>query len=74
MSSGPPLCFPDTAGARVGGRGGTCVGDLNDDGEVNGADLTILLGAWGTDDPASDIVPDGLVDGGDLAALLGNWG
>lgn len=25
----------------------TCTGDLNDDGVVNGADLAILLGAWG---------------------------
>ena len=25
----------------------TCVGDLNEDGVVDGADLTILLGDWG---------------------------
>jgi hypothetical protein len=48
-------------------------GDINEDGAVDGLDLSILLGAWGTDDPAADIVVDGLVDGGDLAALLGNW-
>jgi hypothetical protein len=24
-----------------------CIGDLNGDGVVNGADLGILLGAWG---------------------------
>ena len=29
------------------GSESSCVGDLNDDGIVNGADLTLLLGAWG---------------------------
>ena len=24
-----------------------CVGDINGDGTVNGADLSLLLGAWG---------------------------
>jgi len=35
--------------ARISLGAGTlpCPGDLNDDGEVNGADLSILLGAWG---------------------------
>jgi hypothetical protein len=55
------------------------------DGIVDGADLALLLGAWGPC-PAggccSDTVtsatfappPDGVVDGADLAMLLGNWG
>ncbi len=51
--------------------------DLNGDGEVNGADLGLLLGAWGpcADDPCTgDINGDGRVDGGDLGLLLGSWG
>jgi hypothetical protein len=56
------------------------LGDLNSDGEVGGADLAILLGAWG---PCSgikkggcsaDLNGDGNVDGADLAILLGAWG
>jgi len=52
------------------------------DGEVDGADLGILLGDWGpcpgccSDSVASDFMPpgDGEVDGADLGILLGNWG
>jgi hypothetical protein len=49
------------------------LGDLNGDGVVDGADLTILLGAWGSSGPG-DLNGDGLVDGADLALLLGLWG
>ena len=52
----------------------TCVGDLNDDGVVNGADLSLLLAAWGSDDPVADLTGDGVVGGADLTLLIGNWG
>ena len=57
-----------------GGGGTTCVGDLNGDSSIDGADLTILLGAWGTDDAVADLDASGLVDGADLTLLLGAWG
>ena len=47
-------------------------GDLNGDGQVDGADLANLLGTWGTDGPA-DFNGDGIIDGADLAYLLGFW-
>jgi hypothetical protein len=46
--------------------------DLNPDGVVDGADLGILLGAWGT--PGGDLNGDGTTDGADLGILLGSWG
>ena len=46
-------------------------GDLNGDGSVNGTDLAILLGSWGT--PMGDIDGDGTTNGVDLSLLLGNW-
>ena len=49
------------------------VGDLNGDGVVNGADLGILLNAWGQSGVPADLDGNGLVDGGDLALLLTNW-
>lgn len=49
------------------------VGDLNDDGFVNGQDLGILLTAWNTADPVADLDGSGLVDGADLGVLLNNW-
>jgi len=52
--------------------GGSQPSDLNNDGVVNGADLAILLGQWGTSSSA-DLNGDGVVNGGDLAILLGNW-
>lgn len=47
--------------------------DINGDGQVNGVDLTVLLGAWGTSAPAADIDDSGTVDGLDLAVLLAAW-
>ncbi|MCP4939282.1 MAG: hypothetical protein GY921_08865 [Phycisphaeraceae bacterium] len=51
-----------------------CPADLNGDGTVGGADLGLLLAAWGTADPAADLNGDGNVDGGDLGLLLSAWG
>ena len=52
----------------------TPLGDLNGDGLVDGADLSILLGAWGTGGVPADLNGDGIVDGADLSIQLGNWG
>ncbi len=48
-------------------------GDLTGDGFVDGADLGLLLAAWGTDDTAADLDGSGEVDGGDLGLLLSAW-
>lgn len=50
------------------------VGDIDGDGAVTGADLSALLGSWGTDDALADLNHDGDVGGEDLTILLGNWG
>lgn len=53
-----------------------CPADLNGSGAVDGADLGILLGAWGKA-PAgtpADLDGNGAVDGADLALLLTAWG
>jgi formylglycine-generating enzyme required for sulfatase activity len=53
---------------------GDCTGDLDGSGTVDGADLAVLLGAWG---PCPGCVADlngsGAVDAADLAVLLGLW-
>jgi len=53
-----------------------CPADLNNDGVVNGADISVLLGYWGQSGKSvvADITGDGLVDGADLAMLLSSWG
>jgi hypothetical protein len=53
-----------------------CVGDLDGDGDVDQADLGILLGDWGCtgDDCVGDIDGDGDTDQADLGALLAHYG
>ena len=48
-------------------------GDLDGSGVIDGADLTLLLAAWGSDDPVADLDGNGVVDGPDLTILLGGW-
>ncbi|MGA1017379.1 MAG: endonuclease/exonuclease/phosphatase family protein [Phycisphaerales bacterium] len=51
----------------------TLVGDLDGNGLVNGADLSILLGNWGSKGGVADLDGNGLVNGADLSILLGHW-
>ena len=63
-----------TAASGSVARGGTGNADLTGDGTVNGADLGILLGAWGAcASCAADMNGDGMVDGLDLGSMLGAW-
>ncbi|MCH2144807.1 MAG: dockerin type I repeat-containing protein, partial [Phycisphaerales bacterium] len=64
----------DENGIPDGCEGVPCPGDIDGDGEVNGADLSLVLGEWSTSNPTSDINGDGTVDGADLALILGEWG
>jgi hypothetical protein len=53
-------------------------GDLDGNGVVDGADLTLMLAAWGACGECvkcpSDLDGDCAVGGADLAVLLANWG
>ena len=48
------------------------LGDLNNDGFVDGQDLAILLGDWGGPG-LGDLDGDNTINGSDLAILLGAW-
>ena len=48
--------------------------DLFVDGQVNAADLAIMLTLWGVFDARSDLNSDGVVGAQDLAMLLAAWG
>lgn len=55
-------------------QGRRCVlGDIDCDGSVDGADLGVLLGAWGSQSPKADLNCDSVVDGADLGILLSAW-
>ncbi|MFM7050793.1 MAG: DUF6851 domain-containing protein [Planctomycetota bacterium] len=51
-----------------------CPGDITGNFLVNAEDLSVLLTAWGSADPAADLNDDGLVNAADLSALLSSWG
>jgi len=58
-------------------KGGTVMQiDLDGDGQVGGADIAMLLGAWGPAAPtaAADFDRNGFVDAADLTRVLANWG
>lgn len=48
-------------------------GDFTGDGIINGADLGVMLGAWGQPGP-TDLNGDGVTNGADLGMLLALWG
>ena len=49
-----------------------CTADLSLDGRVDGADMGLLLAAWGS--AAGDVNDDGATNGADLGQLLSEWG
>jgi hypothetical protein len=54
-----------------------CPADFTGNGEVDGADLGILVAFWGpcrSADCPADLNHDGIVNGSDLGLLLGWWG
>ncbi len=64
----PGLANPDCGS-------GSCEGDFNGDGVVNGADFGALLAAWGACPGCpEDLNGDGVVGGADVGLLLSVWG
>jgi hypothetical protein len=51
-----------------------CPQDIDRNGSVDGGDLAILLGAWGTASTSTDLDRNGITDAADLSVLLAAWG
>ena len=52
-----------------------CPTDFNQNGRTDGADLGMLLSAWGaSNQPGLDLDHNGRIDGADLGLLLSGWG
>ncbi|MSR41234.1 MAG: hypothetical protein EXS10_04950 [Phycisphaerales bacterium] len=49
-----------------------CQGDVDVNGVVDGADLTIVLNGWGT--ASGDLDGNGIVDAADITLILNAWG
>ncbi len=48
--------------------------DLDANGIIDGSDLALLLGAWGSVDSPFELTGDCVIDAADLAIVLGAWG
>ena len=69
-----PASATDTDGNLIPDACEAVPGDLDGNGVVNGADLTLLLNAWGPCSGCpSDLNGDGSVGAADLAILLNAW-
>ena len=53
---------------------GGCAEDIDGDGEVDVADILILIANWGSSDPAYDLDGNGTVSVSDLLLLIAAWG
>ena len=51
-----------------------CVADLDGNGDVGAADLSLVLSSWGNPKSAADLDGDGDVGAADLSLLLSAWG
>jgi formylglycine-generating enzyme required for sulfatase activity len=61
--------------AQATGQTDACATDVDGDGIVGGADLTVVLNDWGPCQRCvGDVNGDGTVDGIDLATVLTRWG
>ncbi|MFS8880427.1 hypothetical protein, partial [Synechococcus sp. H55.11] len=52
----------------------TTLGDLTNDDVIDDADLLMVLFAFGSGDPQTDVNGDGIVDDADLLIILFNFG
>ncbi len=81
VTTGFPL-YVRVGGATAGGAGTIsfscsatpppCVGDVDSNNVVDGADLTIVLNGWGT--ASGDLDGNGTVDASDITIILNAWG
>ena len=71
--SGPGVAKAVIPAAALWRGGVDSPADLDNSGAINGVDLALLLGAWGTAGPLGDIDRNGDVGASDLAALLNAW-
>ena len=72
----PYFCAPHCVNGMVGTIevAQECMGDLNDDGVVDGNDILFVLAYWGVTGSSGDATGNGVVDGDDLLVVLENWG
>ncbi len=65
-----------TPASSDGSNGGLCPADITGDRTIDGSDLSVMLGSWGSATPTSpaDLNGDFEVNAADMTILLGAWG
>lgn len=71
---GPGTTCADGDGDGVADQCESRPADLDHNGTVGSADLTIMLNAWGSAGGPADLNGDGIVGSADLSILLSDWG
>jgi hypothetical protein len=65
--------FQEPAVQTQGSSGLNCAADFNQDGGVDGQDVTAFFDAWEGGDSAADVNADGGVDGQDVSVFFAQW-
>ena len=68
------IFFPDAWIVVLPAGEPPCPADFDGNATVDGADLALLLVAWGSSDAGVDLDGSGTIDGADLALFLAEWG
>jgi hypothetical protein len=63
----------DAATLTISSCSPPCPADFNQDGGVDGADVSAFFGAWEAGDTSADVNADGGVDGGDVSTFFVAW-
>ncbi len=58
---------------EYGAIGGGCIGDFNQDGGIDGTDVSDFFSAWEAGSPGADVNQDGGVDGADVDFFFLHW-
>ena len=66
------VAIDDIMVQRIECEADDCPADLNGDGSIGGADLGLLIAAWGTD--GGDLNGDGITNGADLGLMIAEFG
>ena len=66
--------FTDGGNNSINDTCSSCLGDVNEDGDVNVTDILAIINAWTTSDPDADVNGDGVVNVTDLLLVVSAWG
>ncbi len=67
------ISFYGASATQVTGNAPPCFADYNQDGGIDGSDVSAFFGDWEAGNPAADVNLDGGVDGSDVQEFYSQW-